>query len=159
VTVRALLGLAALALLAGCGASMEGPGVPRGATGTAFGWRTMGEIQEGWLIVSQKSVGCGDIEDVITRDHDAGDAIWIGLEKGPTLDWVGLYPGTFAADATGESLEGRHAEVYFQQAGDVAALTGHDVWVEVYSYGAFLEAELDTNLAAGLIVSKDCGEL
>lgn len=149
-----------LLVLSGCGSALVGPAAPSANSPAVFGYYDSGAVIEGWVLVTDDRIGCGEILGVLDRSHDAGDAIWIALEKGPTLDWEGLYPGTYGDYPAEEADEGRHAEVYFQQDQDVAVLTGNDVWVWVDGYDSgTLRLVLDTELAEGIVVAKDCGEL
>jgi hypothetical protein len=147
-----------LLLLAGCGSGLVGDGVPTPTRATLFGHRTSGELVEGWLLVTAENLDCADIPGVLDGTTPAGDSLWILLEKGPDLDWVGLYPGTFGGYPGEDTAEGRHTEVYVHQGGDTAVLTGNDAWVQVFEYESLFKAELGTSLAEGLIVAEDCGE-
>lgn len=147
-------------LFAGCGSALVGPAAPSANSPAVFGYYDSGAVLEGWVLVTDDRVGCSQMRDVLDRSHEAGDSIWISLEKGPSLDWEGLYPGTYSSSTSTESDEGRHAEVYFQQNQDIAVLTGNDVWVWVDGYdNGTLRLVLDTELAEGIVVAKDCGEL
>mgnify|MGYP007066307707 CR=1 FL=1 len=145
--------------LAGCGSALVGPAAPPLNSSAHFGWQTVDDIHVGWLMVTDDGISCDEILDVVDHRKDAGDALWVALEKGPTLDWPGLYPGTWGSYPAGDGVEGRHAEVYFQLEEDVVPLTGNDVWVEVHSDGDLFKATLDTSLAWGLIVARDCGQI
>lgn len=160
------LALLALVTIAGCGSGLVGPAAPGLDSPAVFGHYTDGELAVGWLLVTDDKVPCNKIVAVTEKAHTAGGGLWIALEKGPSLPWEGLYPGTFAAypdpDVEGETTpEGRHAEVYFQADQDVAVLTGNDVWVWIdeYDEGTLLRAVLQTELAEGIVVARDCGEI
>jgi len=173
--MRAAFMATLMSLLAGCGSALVGPEAPGTNSPAVFGYYESGAVIEGWVLVTDDRIGCHQMLDVLDRSHRAGDAIWIALEKGPSLDWEGLYPGTFGSypeppdddDSAGDDdddtpvvSEGRHAEVYFQQGQDIAVLTGNDVWVwvDAYEHGT-LRLVLNTELAEGIVVAKDCGEL
>ena len=154
----AMLVSAGALFVTGCsGSGLVGEGVPQPTRSVLFGHRDTGAVTEGWIVVTQDKVACGDIAAVLAGTHDPGDSIWILMERGPSQPWEGLYPGTEASAP--DSAEARHAEVYFHQSGDTAGLTGHDVWVRVISYEKDrFQAELDTSLAEGLLIADDCGE-
>ena len=146
--------------ISGCGSALTGPAAPPLNSPAHFGWQPSGDIDVGWLMVTDDSISCHEILDVVDHTRDAGDALWVALEKDPDMDWEGLYPGTWASYPFDDTVEGgRHAEVYFQIEGDVVPLTGHDVWIDVHSYGSLLKASLDTSLARGMIVAEDCGQI
>ncbi len=146
--------------ISGCGSALTGPAAPPLNSPAHFGWQPSGDIDVGWLMVTDDGISCGEILDVVNHSRDAGDALWVALEKDPDMDWEGLYPGTWASyPFDDETVGGRHAEVYFQLEGDVVPLTGHDVWIDVHSYGSLLKASLDTSLAWGMIVAEDCGQI
>jgi len=150
-----LLASTALAVAAaGCGSGLVGPGAPSPARSALFGERESGVLTEGWILVTQKSISCGDVSSAIDGSVDTGDAILIALERGTLVDLEGLYPGTFASV---EGAQGRHSEVYFDRDGDRTVLTGNDVWVNVLTTtGGIVEAELSSGPAEGLIVANIC---
>lgn len=159
--MRSFLSLLALCAV-GCGSALEGPAAPPLNSPAHFGWQPSGEIDVGWLMVTDDDISCDEILDVVGHAMDAGDAIWVAIEKGADLDWPGLYPGTWASYPSRvdpDPLLGRHAEVYFQLDGDVVPLTGNDMWIDVHSYDGLFKATLDTSLARGLIVAEDCGQI
>ena len=148
-----------LLLLAGCGSALVGDAVPSPTRATVFGHQTDGVLVEGWLLVTGENVACDEITAVLDGGVEPGDSIWILLQKEESLAWEGLYPGTVSHNAGEGSPGHRHTEVYFRQGGDVAVLTGNDVWVEVLEYDGTLKAQLGSSLAEGLIVAEDCGAL
>ncbi len=159
--MRAALPLLVL-LVAGCGSALQGPAAPPLDSPAHFGWQESGEIHVGWLMVTDDNISCDEILDVVDHRKDAGDAVWVALEKDPDFKWRGLYPGTWASYPSRndpDPIEGRHAEVYFQLGGDIVPLTGNDMWAEVHSTDDLFKATLDTTLAWGLIVAEDCGQI
>jgi len=154
----ALLLLAALGAAPACsGSGMVGDGVPRPIRSVIFGHQDTGAVVEGWLLVTQLKTDCSQMGATLDGTHEPGESIWILTERGATQDWAGLYPGTSAAEPG--AAEARHAEVYFRQSGDVAALTGDDVWVRLIEHeeGGLVRAELGTALAEGLLIADECG--
>ncbi len=150
--------LFSLGATSGCtGSGLAGDGVPRPVRSVIFGERDLGAVTEGWLLVTQLKTDCSQIGAVLDGTHEPGESIWIVIERGSSQSWEGLYPGTTAA-APGAAEE-RHAEVYFRQAGDVAALTGDDVWVRLIEHeeDGLVRAELGTALAEGLLIADECG--
>ncbi len=155
---RSLPLLLAMTALAGCsGSGLAGDGVPRPVRSVLFGHQDAGAVIEGWLLVTQLKTTCGDLGATLDGTHEPGESIWILTERGATQAWEGLYPGTWAAAP--DSAEARHAEVYFRQSGDVAALTGDDVWVRLIDHeeDGLVKAELSTSLAEGLLIADECG--
>jgi len=149
-----------LLALTACGSALVGPAAPSPDSPAVFGYYESGAVIEGWVLVTDDRIGCDRMLEVLDRTHRAGDSVWIALEKGPDLDWEGLYPGTYSTTLDPEIDGGRHAEVYFQQGQDIAVLTGNDVWVWVDGYGdGLLRLVLQTERAEGIVVARDCGEI
>lgn len=159
-TVRGipLMLIVALGAATGCsGSGLVGDGVPRPIRSVVFGHQDTGAVVEGWLLVTQLKTDCSQMGATLDGTHEPGESIWILVERGSTQDWAGLYPGTSAAAP--DAVESRHAEVYFRQSGDVAALTGDDVWVRLIEHeeDGLVKAELGTALAEGLLIADECG--
>jgi hypothetical protein len=158
--VTAVTAVTATVSTTGCGSGLTGPAAPSPTRSVVFGSRTSGVVVEGWLVLTEKGTSCDDLSAALAGTHDTGDALWLLLQRGEALAWEGLYPGTVSVAVGSAETDGRHAELYVHADGDWAALTGNDVWAEVFEVDhGTVYARIDSGVAEGLVLADDCGSL